>query len=209
MSFASPGVENPQDSLLWNINSLSAGGVMAMEMQDSMRRKGVSKRVLFNPKDSTWTMLLSFNNVKQGSRVHRADMFRDRADSINFKVIYTKQKKAVEGFICKKIIIESSRYISELWITKNLSFDLTFIYKLLNHCGMMGEIVRKGDWYKWNDFKGMILEVKSTKKSNGETYTLRISQIKRGVIDPALFTTTGFRISEIPEGQNCGPIKED
>src|SRR5262245_7635112 len=51
---------NANHPMLWNIETDREESRMAMEIQDSMQRKGVSKRVLFNPLDSTWTMLIEF-----------------------------------------------------------------------------------------------------------------------------------------------------
>src|SRR5688500_12103193 len=59
---------------LWNV---SYDGEMAHQVQDKMLKKGVNKRVIFKPADSTWTMLLSFNKVKQGTRINSAAMYRD------------------------------------------------------------------------------------------------------------------------------------
>ena len=178
--------ENPP--MLWNIEQQSSGGMMAMELQDEMIKKGVSKRVLFNPKDSTWTMLMSFNNVKQGARIHRAEMFREKHDQKKITVTASTEKKMIDGFSCRKIITESKNYRAEIWVTKDLNFDICNIYKLLNHCSMMNDYVRKGDWFDCR-IKGMILEVTSTKKLTAESYTLNISSVKVNEIDSSLFIT--------------------
>ncbi len=200
-TLSEPITDNPP--MLWNIESAANGGRMAMELQDDMIKKGVSKRVLFNPKDSTWTMLMSFNNVKQGARIHRADMFREKKGSAKFSVTTAQTKRIIEGYHCVKVITESKNYRAEIWITKELKFDVCRIYKLLNHCSMINDIVRKGDWFNSNLY-GMILEVTSTNKSTGQSYSMSISSLKLNEITSSLFTTKDFRISDIPEGQNCG-----
>ena len=77
---------------------------MVLQVQDNMLKKGVNKRVLFKPADSTWTMTISFNNVKQGTRIHGAAMFRDTAKHKPVKFTNTSEKKILEGYICNKII---------------------------------------------------------------------------------------------------------
>jgi hypothetical protein len=73
---------------------------------------------------------------------------------------------------------------------------------------MSSEYVRAGDWYFSTKVKGMILKLTSLNKKTNETYTLLVSEIKPGDLKPKFFDTTEFRISEIPEGQNCGVQSE-
>ena len=195
--------------MLWNVEPDSTGGRMALEIQDEMTRKGISKRILFNPSDSTWTMLMEYNKVKQGSRIHAADMYRPKTKKVKQKKItktLTNSRKRIEGYTCKKIVLESEDYYSEIWYTESLKFDLAKIYNLLSHCGMISDFVKTGEWYKSEKFPGMILEVFSQNKSTEEFYTLTLSQLKPGQINESFFTTAGFRISDIPEGQNCGTV---
>ena len=163
MSFKSSSDKGEDPPMLWNIKPALRGGEMAMELQDEMLKKGVSKRVLFNPKDSTWTMLMSFNNVKQGSRMHRAEMFRKKSVDRKIKTSVTAEQRTIDGYKCKKWIAESKNHKAEIWITETLRFDVCNLYKLLNHCSMMSDSVRKGDWFNVLYFRGMIMEVTSKK----------------------------------------------
>ena len=208
MSFetADPEKDPP---MLWNIKSDSSGSEMVLQVQDNMLKKGVNKRVLFKPADSTWTMTISFNNVKQGTRIHGAAMYRDTTKHKPVKLTNTSEKKKLEGYTCNKIIVESENYIAELWVTNEIKFDLCKIYRLLSHCGMMSDFVRKGDWFINQKLKTMVLEASSTKKSTSQTYSMRITGISNK-IDLSHFDIAGFKIADIPEGQSCGPmIKEE
>jgi hypothetical protein len=187
--------------MLWNIDSPK----MVLEIQDDMKKRGVSKRVLFDSVDSSWTMIMQFNNVNQATRICAAAMFRDTAKLQLPKIIPTKDKQTIYGYFCKKYITESDDYHAELWVTDKINFNLFKIYELLSHCGMMTDFVRKGDWYRLRKIKGMVMQVKSVKKETGETYSVSISEIKPGIVTDSLFSLKGFRISEIPEGQSCGP----
>jgi len=196
--------------MILNIQPESGGGKMAMEIQDEMKKKGVDKRVLFNPQDSTWTMLMEYVNTKIGTRIHAAAMFRDSTKVSKMKMKSSAARRTIAGYSCKKIILESDAYRSEVWLTNQFNFDLCYLYKLMNHCGLMSEYVRHGDWFTWKNSRGMIIEVTSANKKSGESYTMNISMIKPGIINESLFNTKGFKISEIPEGQNCGvPVKDN
>ncbi len=194
--------------MLWNIRSNDKGIQMAMEIQDEMKLKGVSKRIVFNPADSTWMMLMEYNKVKQGTVIRAAKMFKDTTEEKNIILKKTQIKEIIEGYSCKKIILESGDFIAEAWVTDQLKFNLAGLYKLLSHCGMASEYVRAGDWYFSTNVKGMILKLTSLNKKTNETYTLLVSEIKPGDLKPKFFDTTEFRISEIPEGQNCGVQSE-
>src|ERR1043165_7698571 len=85
MSFQS-AESDKEFPLFWNIRNDSTGEKMALQVKDEMVKKGVVKRVVFIPVDSTWTMLISFNKVKQGTRVHGAAMFRDTMTHRSFSV---------------------------------------------------------------------------------------------------------------------------
>ena len=74
---------------------------------------------------------------------------------------------------------------------------------------MMNEYVRKGDWFLFETKKQMILEVTSKSKLTGDAYTLQITDIHPEEINPHFFETNGFRISDIPEGQNCGVVLKE
>ncbi|MEP7168792.1 MAG: hypothetical protein ABI855_05425, partial [Bacteroidota bacterium] len=91
-------------------------------------------------------------------------------------------------------------------ITPDINFNLSKTYKLLCHCGLMGEFAEKGNWYLMKKPKGMVLEVTSKRKNNGSAYTMNISAIQPGIISEKLFNLSGFKFSDIPEGQNCGAV---
>ena len=196
------------EPLLWIIEPVADGGKMALEIQDEMKNKGVSKRVLFNPADSTWTMMIEFNKIKQGSRIHAAMMYHDTVKRNELKRKITKERRNIGGYRCKKIIIESEKFIADVWVTDQVKFDLCNVYRLLSHCGMMSEFVRKGDWYFSKNLNEMIMEVTSIKKSTGELYTMSILMMKPGDTNESFFTTDGFKIADIPEGLNCGVVME-
>ncbi|HKR04465.1 MAG TPA: DUF4412 domain-containing protein [Bacteroidia bacterium] len=191
--------------MFWNVDS----GKVMMEIQDEMYKKGVSKRVLFTPADSTWTMIMHLNKVKEAVRVHANAMFRDTMKTPAIKISATKEKKIIEGYECKKIIIENKDYRDEAWIAQEVKFDLCKIYKMLCHCGLMGEFTEKGNWYLVKKPKGMVLEVTSKRKDNGNTYTMNISEFLPGSISGKLFDLKDFKFSEIPEGQNCGAMVKE
>jgi hypothetical protein len=194
--------------LLWTVEKPEQGSNLALQIQDPMMNKGVSKRVVFNPKDSIWTMLISFNKIKQGTRIHAAAMYRDTVKQRRVTIRTMKEFKYIEGYKCQKITIDSDKYLDEVWITEKIDFDLCSVYRLISHCGMMSDVVRKGDWFMTRSIRNMILEAKSSNKSSHETYTMHITGINKS-IDFSYFDMQDFKIADIPEGQSCGVELKD
>jgi hypothetical protein len=195
--------------LNWYIQSKSEGRKMAMLISDDQAQKGVIKRVIFNPSDSTWFMLMGINKIKQGTKIHRAAMFRDSTEKAIYKLVNSNETKVIEGYKCRKFTLKTKKNESEIWITNQLNCNIGFLYKLLRHCGMIESSARKGDWHRAKLMKGMILEVRSLNLSNGEFYTMKISNLQAGITKPELLDIDGYRISVIPEGQNCGVPETD
>ena len=69
---------------------------------------------------------------------------------------------------------------------------------------MIESSARKGDWYKAKISRGMILEINSVSLTTKETFSMKISDLQYGNPDKTMFDLTDYKISVIPEGQNCG-----
>jgi hypothetical protein len=206
MSFTSSVEKSkPIYPLLWNVEP----GRMVMEIEDNMKSKGVSKRVIFNTADSTWIMAMEFGNIKQGTRIHAASMYRDSGEQKKVSIKSIKFQKQVEGFNCHQVIVSTAQYISKLWVTDEIDFNICRIYKLLSHCGMMSDFVEKGDWYFMKKNKGMIMEVVSTDLLTGEIHTMKVTQLSQDNVNQSMFNITNYKISDIPEGQHCGPVTQE
>jgi Domain of unknown function (DUF4412) len=190
--------------LSWYLQPKKDGRMMAMQIMDEQLSKGVNKRVIFNPTDSTWLMLMGVNKIKQGTKIHRAAMFRDSTESAIYTPKKSKETKIINGYLCHKFSLKTKKNVSEIWVTNQLQCNIGFIYKLLRHCGMIETSARKGDWYRSKYIKGMILEIHSQNLASGDDYTMKITDLQLGVIKQELLNIEGYRISVIPEGQNCG-----
>ena len=191
--------------LLWNVD----GDKIAIEIQDTMKRKGVTRRILFNALDSTWLMCMEFNDVKQATRMRTKNM---AGKEINYNKKYLKslQTKITAGnYTAEKMVYTTKQSTDTLAITRQLNFDLPKYYTLLCHCGLINISLREGKWYHIKKNTGMMLNVKSVDKKTNNSYTVSISKIIPDEINPALFSIKGFKIADIPEGQSCGPMTKE
>lgn len=176
-----------------------------LEIKDDMNRKGVMKRIIYNRVDSTWLMLLSFKGVKQATRIQAGSMFSNKMKTPMVTTKSTGEKKLIGEYSCTKYISVSEDDSAVVWATEELRFDICELYRMLAHCGMMTDNIDDGTWYYSKKLKGMVLEVTSYKKSTGGYYSMFISGIKQNEIDMSVFDLSGYRITDIVEGGNCGP----
>lgn len=204
MSFSFSTKEN-MPPLLWNVD----GDKIAIEIQDTMKRKGVTRRIVFNALDSTWTMCMEFNNVKQGTRM-RTQKMAGKEVAIKPSHLKTINSKIKSGmYAAEKKVCQTKTSTDTLDVTQQFNFDVPKHYQLLCHCGLINISLRKGSWYHIKKNKGMIVTAKSFDKLNNNSYTVSITNIKPGDINPDLFNLKGFKISDIPEGQSCGPMVKE
>ena len=204
MSFAFSTKEN-MPPLLWNVE----GEKIAIEIQDTMKQKGVTRRILFNAKDSTWTMCMEFNDVKQGTRMRTKKM---AGKEVAFKPAQLKSLQTfeiIDIYTATSMVYKTPTVTDSLAVIQEYNFDLPKYYTMLSHCGLVNISLRKGNWYNNKKNKGMIVRAKSIDKKTNTHYTVTITKIKQGDINPALFSTKGYKITDIPEGQSCGPMTKE
>ena len=206
MSFSE---SSPGQKKLWPFECTTDVVKTGLEIKDDLSAKGVRKRILYDMADSSWLMLISYNKVKQGTRIKASAMFRDTMASPVVKIKSVREQKMIEGFHCRKFISESKSDSAVLWITTEVNFDLSKLYKMLTHCGMMSGSLDEGTWYYAKDLKGMVLEVTSVNRKTKESYTINISSFKPNEVRYDFFDLEGFKIADIPEGQSCGPMAKE
>ncbi len=194
--------------LNWTIDKIGNNNRQVMEMDDDMKRRGVNKRVLFDFIDSSWTMVMAIKNIKQGTKIKATKMYKDSCDSKKINLKQIKGQEIISGLKCRKLLITNSDYESEVWITDQYNYDASKLYELMLHCGLMNPILKKGKWYEYHlRKKGMIIKVKTKNKIIDEYYIMQLDQIKQGKINYSDFDISGYKISVIEEGKNCGAVE--
>jgi len=197
---------SPGQKKVWPFDCTTDVVKTGLEKQDDMKAKGVHKRIVYDMADSSWLMLMHYNKIKQGTRIKAAAMYKDTMASPVVKIKSVREEKLIEGYHCKKFIAESKSDSAVLWVSSEINFDLSRLYKMLAHCGMMSGSLDEGTWYYAKDLKGMVLEVTSMNRKTKESYTMHISSIRPNDVRYDFFDIEGFKINDIPEGQNCGPM---
>ena len=203
----STNIKSDLGALIWSIDKPGKGNRVAMEIEDEMKKKGVNKRVLFDFNDSSWTMVMAIKNIRQGTKIMSRKMYRDSCSIKKINKKEVKEPEIISGLKCKKIIITNAGFESEVWITDQYNYDLSKMYELMLHCGLMDPMLKKGKWYEYHiRKKGMIIKVRTQNKETGENYSLQIDHIRPGNISPIAFDLKDYKISIIEEGKNCAAV---
>ncbi|CAN5688365.1 hypothetical protein BH11BAC1_BH11BAC1_18790 [soil metagenome] len=197
---------NASQKKAWPFHCTTDVTKTAIEIKDEMNTKGVNKRIIYNLLDSSWLMLLSYNNVKQATRINATAMFSDKMIVPKVKILLTGETKMIDGNSTKKYIIESETDSAVAWIAAGMNFDIGNLYKMLAHCGMMNSYVDDGTWYYAKKIRGMVLEVTSYSKTNGTSYSMFVTGIQPNEIIVPYFDLAGYKITDIPPGENCGQV---
>ena len=184
-------------------NSL-LGEKIAMEIHDDIEKKGVFKRIIFDFNDSNWTLLMSIKDIKQGTRIGATAMFKDSCKLKKIQIKKSIQNEIVAGMNCRRITINLDQYIADLWITDQFNFDVSRMFELLLHSGLMNPILKKGKWFEYHTKKGMIVKVNLRNKNTDENYSISLDQIEKNKINARVFNIEGYKIADIEEGKNCG-----
>ena len=177
-----------------------------IEILDEQFAKGVKKKIIIDYSDSTWTTTIGFNNIKQGTRVHEKKMFRDSCLIGAGYLKKTSQELMISGLKCRKFVIESDSMIINLWVTDSYNYDFAKVFELLLHSGMINQQFKNRNWLKVHLKRGMIIKV-DIRDSNNNQQEIMLSEIKFGESIDGFEDISGYKIADIPEGQNCGVIE--
>jgi hypothetical protein len=125
--------------------------------------------------------------IKMGIPNIQADT--DLTATANAKVTETGEKKDIEGYPCRKYLIETDKGSSEVWITNKIKGNM---YDVLR-----GKGERKISWGKEIEaVKGFPLEITTT-ANDGTVSVVKIQNVRPGKVDESMFSTEGYEIKDM------------
>lgn len=180
-----------------------------IEIIDDQHGKGILKRVMINYVDSNWTTTIGFNDIKQGTRVHDRLMFRDSCKSVLMKFKKEEKQEVVNNLACQRYSYRNDSLEIFVWLSKAFNYDVTVPITMLMHSGIISREFKNKLWQHLHFKVGMIVKVNVRDRKNKTEQTIEIKEIKPGQIDQKMLSLTGYRIADIPEGQNCGVLETE
>jgi hypothetical protein len=113
------------------------------------------------------------------------------------KIEATNEYKELEGFQCRKYIITDENAVTESWITTGETVSLESIFSMFSV--LQKQDGRTGISSKQGEIKGMALESTTTLNS-GEKVQMTITDIIKGKVDEAKFSTSGYQLTDLSKG---------
>lgn len=166
------------------------------------KRNQPDMRMVFHPADSAITALFEINGKKSGYILPMNDQhwpgmrhaFRSLGTRPKTETNYSGEAKAIEGYLCRKAIAESSDYDAVLWIAEDIPLSMMRVLSYQT----VGEGKSQKELEQFDQFgaEGLPLEMHLTSKKGKADVTIRLENFKEE-IDDSIFSIEGHSINEV------------
>ena len=194
MTLESPKFKEPMD-----MNMTVKGNLVCMEIP-SMAESGMVKNII-NTQTQEMIMCNDRGGRKIGMKSNMKDAERFMPQSSNAKppvVTETAETKTIDGYKCKKTIIESDEATSDLWISTDVPLNMKDLLTTVSANRSPGSYMLRNLQRGYGGMKGVALEVNSTNKKTKEEYKLTLHSIKQTKVDDKIFNTDDFQLMDMP-----------
>ena len=201
MTIESAKFQEPMD-----MNMTVKGNLSCMEIP-SMAASGMVKSII-NNEAQTMIICNDRGGRRIGMKVNMKDAERfapQEAKPATFTE--TAETKVIDGYKCKKIIMESEDAKNDLWMTTDLEMSMKNLLTSVSANRSPGSIMLRNLQRGYGDQKGVALEVYSVNKKTKEEFTMTIHNIKKVKVDDKIFNTDDFQLMEQPN-MGGGPIQK-
>ena len=157
--------------------------------------------MIYDIEDKTMTTLIDQNGERTGMKMKMPSFKLDskELDGFDATIEATNETRTIDGYDCKKYLIESSDYKGHAWITEEVDLDFEKIFSFLNI-----KKDSKSKMPKFGDIDGFAMETYSKHKSKDEEYEMKVIDLKVGEVDEAIFDTSEYTITDMSSLLNLG-----
>lgn len=146
----------------------------------------------------TSTMLMDQGGAKRGIRSRIPPQLASQTSQSETPTITeTNEKRDIQGYSCRKVIVENAESKVDFWITDQILPGFARAIEALsntNQARMMAGTKPLG----YENIKGSALEYVITTKKTGALTTVKFENIKQEKIDDTVFDISGYEIMEMP-----------
>jgi hypothetical protein len=197
-------VKEPMDITYYFLNGEV---LMKPQVRDKESGKEADLGILFKPQQQVFFILMSGTNGKMAMR-KTYDNINEMLDTTKIerpKITQTNETKTINGYLCHKVIAETSAAIIDMWVTNDLKFSLG---KLMAYSKMnMGRGRKQAATDNgWGNVKGASLETVVKDKAKGSTSTILVKEISTERPSASLFDITDYQVMEMPSFRDMMPF---
>lgn len=159
--------------------------------------------MIYNIDNRIITTLIDQKGKKTGMKMKMPKMNiksddSEDVDDFDFSFTPTNETKTIQGYACKKYLIESSDHAGYAWITEEVDIDFAKMFSFLNKKKDNSKMM------KFGDLKGFAMESYSKSKKKDEEYEMKIVDLKVGEVDESIFDTSDYEITDMTNLLNMG-----
>lgn len=163
---------------------------MIPQMED-----GQTPTMIYNLEDKTILTLMDQGGNKVGIKMKMPNLDQSEvdADKWAFNITPTDEQKEIDGYTCKKYLMESEESSGYAWVTEEVAIDYEKIFNFLD----LGKKGKNSKLSGFGDMKGMALEAYTKSKGKEEAFEMKIKDLVVGTVDKEVFDVSEYSITNM------------
>lgn len=162
--------------------------------------KGDRTTMIYSLEDRVVTTLVDSKGEKSGMRMKmpKINIEGKTGDASSYSVTPTDERKTIEGYACRKYLLESDEYTGHTWITEEANIDYAKLFDFLN----AGQKNNNLSLAALKDLKGFAMETYTKSKKGDVEIEVKISDLTVGKVDENIFDTSDYNITDMTSLMN-------
>jgi hypothetical protein len=202
LTISGTDIKEPMDVTYYFLNDEV---LMKPQIRDKESGREAEMGILFKPQQQVFFILMGGKDGKMAMRksYENINEMLDTTKVEQPKITQTNETKRINGYLCRKVIAETSTSIMDMWVTNDLKFSLG---KLMAYSSMGKGRKKSSAGNGWGSVKGASLETVVTDKERGSVSTILVKEISTERPSADLFDITSYQVMEMPSLKGMMPF---
>lgn len=172
--------------------------LMVPQIPDKEKGRDTQMGILFKPLENVFYILMDNGKERMAMKkdYQKVAEIMDTTNVERPKITETNETKTISGYLCRKILAETSTSTMEMWVTKDISFSMG---KLMAYSSMGKRARNSSSQEFWSQAYGSSIETIVTNKSDGKVVTILVKDINTQTPDSQKFSLDGYQLMELPQ----------
>lgn len=161
--------------------------------------QGDRTTMIYSLDDRVVTTLVDSKGEKTGMRMKMPKIHIEEktGDASSYSVTPTDERKTIEGYACRKYLIESNEYTGHTWITEETKVDYARLFNFLN-VGQKNNVSAPA----LKDLKGFAMETYTKSKKGDVEVEMKVTDLRVGKVDEKVFDTSDYNVTDMTSLMN-------